>query len=224
MPKVLPKTQPYFSPDLFSFLIELRFNNNRTWFAANKKRYEALVKAPMLRFFTDFAPRLSKINPAYTANPKSLFRVARDTRFSANKDPYKTHVAAQFRYMGNRDVHAPGFYMHLENDQCFVGGGIWMPEAEPLKRIRSAIERQDFKWLELKRKLPISDEDKLKRPPKGFEAAHPLIEDLKLKSFITTFPISEEEVCSADFINIVEKHLKKTDKLVRFLNGVLDFQ
>ena len=223
-PKVIVKAQPYFTPELFSFLIELRYNNNRPWFQANKKRYEAVVKAPMLRFIGDFAPRLAKINPAYEANNRSLFRVARDTRFSANKDPYKTHAAAQFRYMGNRDVHAPGFYLHLEPDECFAGGGIWMPEPEPLKRIREAIARQEYKWLELKRRIPISDEDKLKRPPKGFEADHPLIEDLKLKSHTTFFQMTEEEVCSSEFLSLVEKHYKKTDTLVRFLNGVLDFQ
>ncbi|MDX2004542.1 MAG: TIGR02453 family protein [Meiothermus sp.] len=222
-PAAAVKPAPYFTPELFHFLLELRYNNNRPWFQANKKRYEAVVKAPMLRFIADFAPSLKRINPAYEANSRSLFRIARDTRFSANKDPYKAHAAAQFRYLGSRDVHAPGFYLHLEPDGCFAGGGIWMPEPEPLKRIREAIARQDFKWLELRRRVPISDEDKLTRPPKGFDKDHPLIEDLKLKSHITFFPIAEEEVCSHHLLGVVEKHFKKTDTLVRFLNLVLGF-
>ncbi len=226
MPKAakLPKAQTFFTSELFDFLIELRYNNNRPWFQANKARYEAVVRQPMLRFIEAFAPRLIAINPAYVADAKSLFRIYRDTRFSAEKVPYKTHVAAQFRFMGNRDVHAPGFYLHLEPEECYIGGGIWMPEPEVVKRIRAVIDRQDYRWLELKKQIPISDEDKLKRPPKGFEASHPLIEDLKLKSFITGFELSEKQVCSPELLEEVEKHYRKVDKLVRFLNDVLDFQ
>lgn len=222
--KVEPKNKAYFTPELFDFLIELRFNNNRSWFHANKARYEAVVRQPFLRFIEDFAPRLERINSAYIANEKSMFRIYRDTRFSAEKVPYKTHVAAQFRYMGNRDVHAPGFYLHLEPEECYIGGGIWMPEPEIVKRVRAVIDRQDYRWLELKKVLAISDEDKLKRPPKGFEASHPLIEDIKLKSFIAGYALTEKEVLSPKFPETVEKHFLKIDKLIRFLNDVLDFQ
>lgn len=122
--------------------MELRFNNHRAWFQANKHRYDALVRQPFLRFIADFAPRLRCISPDYVANPRSLFRIHRDTRYSANKAPYKTHAAAQFRHQLGQDVHMPGFYIHLEPDNCFLGAGMWMPEPENLRRIRAAIARQ----------------------------------------------------------------------------------
>ena len=222
--KVVAKTQNHFTPELFEFLLELRYNNNRQWFEANKQRYETVVKQPFVRFVEALAPRLEKINPAYTASSKSLFRIHRDTRFSPDKTPYKTHAAAQFRHIqASRDVHAPGFYMHLGPGECFLGGGIWMPEPEIVKRIRAAIARQDYRWLELRKTLPISDEDKLKRPPKDYAADHPLIEDLKLKSFIVGFDLSEEEVCSPKLLDKVTKAFEKTNRLNVFLCDVLGF-
>ncbi|WP_147372912.1 DUF2461 domain-containing protein, partial [Calidithermus terrae] len=161
-------TIPYFSPELFNFLLELRYNNDRAWFQANKARYEQHVKGPFLRFIADLAPHLEALNPAYTANERSLFRIHRDTRFSHDKSPYKTHAAAQFRHLlASSDVHAPGFYLHLEPGQSGVGGGLWQPGPEDLARVRAAIARQDFRWIEVKRAVPLSEEDKLKRPPKG---------------------------------------------------------
>jgi uncharacterized protein (TIGR02453 family) len=216
------KAKTYFTPELFAFLIELRYNNNRPWFEANKGRYEAVIKQPFISFIEALAPKLEAISPAYSASAKSLFRIHRDTRFSPDKTPYKTHAAAQFRHLqGGRDVHAPGFYMHLEPGECFLGGGIWMPEPEIVGRIRAAIARQDYRWLELRKALPISDEDKLKRPPKGYEASHPLIEDLKLKSFTVGFELSEEEVCSPKLLGKVTKAFERTNRLNGFLCEVL---
>ncbi len=93
----MPK-QPYFSRELFQFMGELKFTNERAWCNANKERYEAHVKRPMLRFIADLAPRLKRVNPAFEASPRSFFRIYRDTRFAKDKTPYKTHVAAQFRH------------------------------------------------------------------------------------------------------------------------------
>lgn len=213
---------PYFTPELFTFLLELRYNNDRAWFQANRSRYEQHVRAPFLRFIADLAPRLEALNPAYTASERSLFRIYRDTRFSADKSPYKTHAAAQFRHrLASDDVHAPGFYLHLEPGESGVGGGLWRPEAENLARVRAAIARQDFRWLELKQALPLSEEDKLKRPPRGFDPTHPLIEDLKLKSFVAWFPLSDEEVCSSEFLGLVLERLGQTNRLVSYLCELL---
>jgi hypothetical protein len=108
----------HFSRDLFGFLEELRSNNRREWFEANRTRYERDVREPMLTFISDFAPRLRKISPKLVADPRpsggSMFRIYRDVRFSPDKKPYKTHVAARFSHIMGRDVHAPGFYVHLE--------------------------------------------------------------------------------------------------------------
>ncbi|MCX7801931.1 MAG: DUF2461 domain-containing protein [Meiothermus ruber] len=221
MAAVLTQKQAYFSPELFHFLIELRYNNRREWFQANKPRYEALVRQPFLRFIADFAPHLEKISPDYLAGPQSLFRIQRDTRFSANKAPYKTHAAAQFRHRRGRDVHMPGFYIHLEPDNCFLGAGIWMPEPENLRRIRAAIARQDPRWLRLRGRLELDGEGKLTRPPRGYRADHPLIEDLKQRSFTVSYPLAEEVVTSDALLPAVEKVFLELLPLNQFLSEVL---
>jgi len=213
--------QAYFSSELFQFLVELRYNNQREWFQANKPRYEAWVRQPFLRFIADFAPRLEKITPDYVAGPQSLFRIHRDTRFSANKAPYKTHAAAQFRHRLGQDVHMPGFYIHLEPDNCFLGAGMWMPEPDNLRRIRAAIARQDPRWLMLRKKLKLDGEGKLTRPPKGFDPHHLLIEDLKQRSFTVSYNLSEEIVVSEEFMDTVEKTFRRLLPLNRFLSEVL---
>ncbi|GIW24012.1 DUF2461 domain-containing protein [Meiothermus sp.] len=218
---MLSNKQAYFKPELFAFLIELRFNNHRTWFQANKPRYEALVRQPFLRFIEDFAPRLGRISPDYIANARSLFRIQRDTRFSPHKAPYKTHVAAQFRHRLGQDVHLPGFYIHLEPDNCFLGAGMWMPEPENLRRIRLVIARQDPRWLRLRRQFELDGEGKLIRPPKGYSADHPLIEDLKQRSFTVSYPLTEDEVFSEKLPDKVEKVFGELLPLNQFLSEVL---
>ncbi len=221
MAAVSIEKRAYFSPELFQFLVELRYNNRRDWFQANKHRYEALVRQPFLRFIEDFAPRLEKINPDYVAGPQSLFRIYRDTRFSADKVPYKTHAAAQFRHRLGRDVHLPGFYIHLEPDNCFLGAGIWMPQPENLRRIRAAIARQNERWLTLRKKLELDGEGKLTRPPKGYQAHHPLIEDLKQRSFTVSYGLAEDVVTSSQLMQTVEKVFRKLLPLNQFLSEVL---
>lgn len=221
MTGALINRKTYFSPEVFQFLLELRFNNHRAWFQANKHRYEALVRQPFLSFIEDFAPRLARISPDYLASPRSLFRIHRDTRYSPNKAPYKTHAAAQFRHRLGQDVHMPGFYIHIEPDNCFLGAGMWMPEPENLRRIRAAIARQDPRWLRLSKKFELDGEGKLTRPPKGYSAAHPLIEDLKQRSFTVSYSLTEEEVLSEQLLNTVEKVFRKLLPLNQFLSEVL---
>jgi uncharacterized protein (TIGR02453 family) len=221
MPKAVAKTQ-YFTPELFAFLLELRYNNTREWFATNKPRYEALVKKPLLSFIEDLAPELEKINPQFEATNHSMFRIHRDTRFSADKSPYKTQASAQFRHrLATKDVHMPGFYLHLEPENCFLAAGMWMPEPANLARIRAAIARQDYRWLELRKKLELDGEGKLKRPPKGYTASHPMIEDLKQRSFTTSINIAEEEVCSEGFMDVVIKGFRRLNPLNVFLSEIL---
>jgi len=108
----------YFTPALFTFLSELRLHNDRDWFERNRERYLGDVRDPMLRFIADFAPVLKRIAPRLVADPRptggSLFRLHRDTRFSSDKTPYKTNVAAHFRHEAGRDVHGPAYYLSLE--------------------------------------------------------------------------------------------------------------
>jgi len=221
MPRGPASTKAYFAPEQFDFLIELRYNNNHPWFQANKHRYEALVRQPFLRFIEDLAPRLRKMSGDYEAGPRSLFRINRDTRFSVDKTPYKTYAAAQFRHRLGRDVHMPGFYIHLEPGNCFLGAGIWMPAAENLRRIRAAIARPDVRWLEIRQHIELDSEGKLTRPPKGCRSSHPLVEDLKQRSFTASYPLEEQAVFSGGLLKNVEMVFGQLLPLNQFLTGVL---
>ena len=121
-----------FTPALFAFLAELAANNNREWFRANKSRYDGDVKEPALAFISDFAPHLARISTRFRADPRanggSLFRIYRDTRFSKDKRPYKTHTGIHFRHEAAKDAHAPGFYLHLQpGERLCRASGIWRP-------------------------------------------------------------------------------------------------
>lgn len=216
----------HFSPALFQFLGELRLNNERPWFEANKARYMAEVRDPMLRFVGDFAPHLRSISPHFVADPRpnggSLFRIYRDVRFSKDKSPYKTMAAAHFRHATAKDVHAPGFYLHLEPGGCFLGTGIWHPDAPTLAKIRENIVDDPDGWTAAKtdpafaRAWQLSGES-LKRPPKGYDADHPLIEDLKRKDFVSIASVEEEAVCAPDFLDRFAELCRSAAPFMRYL-------
>lgn len=219
-------------PDFFAFFRELAQNNERAWFQANKERYQDSVVRPMTLLVADMAPRLVRISKHYVADPKrSLFRIHRDVRFSKDKSPYKTHAAAQFRHAAGRDVHAPGFYVHAAPGDVFVGGGMWMPDAPQLKSIREAIARKTADWRKMiadkgfvKTYGGLSDDAEytLKRPPKGFDPAHPAIEDLKRTSFVFGLELTEAQAKKPDFIDRVEAAFVAAKPPMGFLCKALD--
>jgi uncharacterized protein (TIGR02453 family) len=200
---------PHFGPELFSFLKELKRNNRPEWFAANKPRYEEFVRLPAQRFIAEVGPRLAKLNPDLLADPRpvggSLFRIHRDIRFAADKSPYKTHTGIQFRHRSQSDAHAPGFYLHLEPGQSFIGAGSWRPDAVALARIRQSIVDDPPAWKRARdgRRFRASFQlrgDALARAPRGYDPDHPFIEDLKRKDFVAVAPVTEKEVTSAGFL------------------------
>src|SRR5215813_6683799 len=172
----------HFSSDLFDFLRRLKKNNNREWFAKNKARYQQAVVEPALSFITDFSPNLYEMSPHFVADARptrgSLFRIYRDTRFSHDKKPFKTHIGIHFSHAKGKDAHAPVFYLHLEPGRCFAAAGIWHPDNRALTKIRTAIVSQPEEWKRARGKLSLEAE-KLKKPPRGFDSCHPFIEDLK---------------------------------------------
>ena len=201
----------YFTPALFEFLAELSMNNNREWFQANKARYERDVKGALMQFVADFGEKLNEISPHMVADTRpsggSVFRIYRDVRFSKDKSPYKTNAAVHFRHEVGRQVHGPGFYLQIEPGNAFSGAGMWMPNSETLGKIRGAIVANPGKWErivgdETFRSMFTLEGDSLKRAPKGFDPDHPLIEDLKRKSFVAVTNFDEDEVCSPDFIDM----------------------
>ena len=203
-------TAQLITPALFDFLRELGANNERPWFEANKARYRAEVRDPMLNFIQAFAEPLAEISPHFRADPRanggSLFRIYRDTRFSKDKTPYKTNVGAHFRHAAGRDAHAPGFYLHLEPGMCFAGCGVWHPDSPTLGRIRDAIVEKPDEWKrittggEFCRTFRLAGEA-LKRPPRGYDPEHPLIEDLKRKDFVAIADVEEAEAVRPDFLD-----------------------
>jgi uncharacterized protein (TIGR02453 family) len=220
----------HIAPELFTFFRELKENNNREWFQANKARYETHVREPLLQFIADFGLRLAEITPHYVADARrsggSLFRINRDIRFSPDKSPYKTGAGIQFRHESGQDVHAPGFYLHLEPEGVFVGVGIWQPDNQTLGKIRDAIVENSEDWRKIKSDKTFSATfslggDSLKRPPKGYDPDHPLIEDLKRKDFIASCSLSEAEVCRPDFIDQFAERCRAAGPFMAFLTTSL---
>ncbi len=216
----------HFTPELFRFLRDLKANNDRDWFKANKKRYENHVKDPSLAFITDFGPYLGRISPHFTAIPKavggSLFRIYRDVRFAKDKSPYKTHAGLHFRHAAGKNAHTPGFYLHLEPGEAMCGVGIWMPDNPTLALIRDAIVERPDDWTALKQQMAADgygwmSEGALKRAPRGYDKDHPHVEDLKLKSFAVGRTFTEKQVVKAGFIEAFAGACEGAAPLARFV-------
>ena len=200
-----------FTEDTISFLRRLAENNNRDWFHAHKHEYEALVREPALTFIEDIKPHLEKLSPHFMAKADktggSLMRVYRDVRFSKNKTPYKTNIGIQFRHEQGKDVHAPGFYVHIEPSRVFIGVGKRHPHADGLKMIRQHIDTFPQSWMDSQRDerflkhFKLSGES-LKRAPKGYPQDHPMIDELKRKDFIAIADMAPELVLEEDFADI----------------------
>ncbi len=215
----------HFSPRLFEFLEQLRRHNRREWFQKNKPRYEAEARDPALRFITDAGPKLQRISAYLIADPRpnggSLFRIYRDTRFSADKKPYKTHLGMHFPHAkAPNTVHVPGYYLHLEPENCFLAAGIWRPDTPTLFRIRSAIAARAEQWKKARRRFELEG-DRLARPPHGFSATHPLIEDLKMKDYLVSVAFTDREVCGPPFLSRFAAQARAMAPLVGFLSEAL---
>ncbi len=215
-----------FGKATFAFLDELAANNDRAWFEANKARYEALVREPALEFIAAMADPLRSFAPHFRAEPRkiggSLMRVHRDTRFARDKTPYKTNIGIQFRHELGKDVHAPGYYVHIAGDECFFGAGCWHPDADLLGRIRDRIAAQPERWFAVRDDKKFSAYwalagDSLTRPPRGYAADHPAIEDLKRKDFIGLAALSPSQVTGKGLVRLAAERFAAATPLMKFL-------
>ena len=222
--------QAHFTEGLFEFLIDLRMNNNREWFRENKRRYDRDVKEPLLRFIGDFEPRLHSVSAHFVADTRanggSMFRIYRDVRFSRDKSPYKTQAAAHFRHETGKTAHAPGFYLHLSPEEVYAGVGIWQPDSASLSRIRNAIDADPGKWERAAKDDAFLSEftvggSWLKRPPKGFDADHPYIEDLKRKDHIASVEFEPGDVVTPGFIDEFADVCRQASPYMQFLTSAL---
>jgi uncharacterized protein (TIGR02453 family) len=217
--------------DYFTFLKELSANNNREWFEENKQRFKQSVQEPLVGFVETMAPRLKKMSKYFVADPRlnggSIFRIYKDVRFSKDKKPYKTNGGVHFRHAAGKDAHAPGFYVHIAPDEVFFGGGIWMPPAPALLKIREAIREDGSGWHRavqgpsFRKRFGDVRGDALTRPPRGFDAFEPNIDDIKRKSFFAMEQGSEKQTRAPSFADDVATAMTEASPLMRFLCGAL---
>jgi uncharacterized protein (TIGR02453 family) len=209
------------------FLNDLKENNNREWFEANKKRYQK-VKTEYLNLAESLVSEMKKFDASLEmlTGKDCIFRINRDIRFSSDKSPYKTNLGIALHPGGKKSMLA-AYYLHIELGQCFVGGGLWMPEAPALAKVRkeihyfypdlkNIIENKDFS--ESYGDLDIEPGAKLSRPPKGYLQDDPAIEYLKLKSFTASAKISDSLITSDNLIPTVIKHFRNIKPFLHFLN------
>lgn len=211
-----------FTPDLFAFLRDLKHHNNRDWFEKNRSRYQAAVETPMLEFIHQVGERLPATCPGYTADARrvggSMFRIYRDTRFSPDKSPYKTWMAARFTpRRAKRGTHTPSFYLHLGLEDSFGGGGIYHADLAILTRIRQRIVSHPKAWRAVLESGITLEGDRLKRPPAGYDPKHPFIEDLKRKDLYAFTEFTEAQVTSPKFIDRFMRACADVAPLVGFL-------
>jgi uncharacterized protein (TIGR02453 family) len=228
---LVPPRYAAFPPATVAFLMELRANNNRDWFGRNKERYERDVLEVALDFIQSMQEPLTQMAPHFTAIPKrmggSLMRVYRDIRFSRDKAPYKTNIGIQFRHERAKDVHAPGYYLHIDPDQVFLGVGMWRPESKALNAVRTRISEEPDEWAGVKgdqsfrRHFDLGGEA-LTRPPRGFDKDHPMIEDLKRKDFIAIKEMSVDEASRPRFQQKVETAFEAATPFMGFLCSAVD--
>ncbi|OQA33915.1 MAG: hypothetical protein BWY57_00881 [Betaproteobacteria bacterium ADurb.Bin341] len=219
-----------FTKATLGFLDELAAHNERAWFETHKTQYETLVRAPALDFIAAMAPALQAFAPHFRADPRkmggSLMRVYRDIRFSRNKTPYKTNIGIQFRHELAKDVHAPGFYVHIATDGCLLAVGCWHPEADALGKIRDLVAQQPEQWFAARDAKPFVDHwqldgERLKRPPRGYDVMHPAIEDIKRKDFVAVTPLSFNEVIGPGLVKLASQRFADTAPLMKFLCAAL---
>lgn len=220
-----------FPKDLFRFLEDLSENNNREWFNNNKDRYKESVVYPVGSFISAMGERLNKISDSFIADPRanggSMFRIYRDMRFYKGKPPYKENIGCQFRHVAGKTAHAPGFYVHLQPGNVFIGGGVWTPPNPVLDEIRTAIVEQPERWANVVNNKNLIktfgqiEGEQLKRPPRGYDANHSFVEDLKRKSFFLKHSVKPSLILKPEFINETEKTFMDAIPLMAFVTSAI---
>ncbi len=213
----------------FLFLKKLKKNNRRDWFLENKESYEKDLREPLKEIVSELGVRLRKVAPEMNFDPKrSIFRINRDVRFSANKEPYKTNLGAAivYRHHNKKDEY-PGLYLHVEPGNCFIGGGLYMPSGDQLRRIRHAINKDPQSFLEVissrnvKKYFGGLAGEKLKGAPRGIAEDHPSIELLKYKQFIFVKNYDEVQFQTGNVAAKIEKEFVAIMPLIHWLNKAL---
>lgn len=225
-----------FRPAALGFLRSLVRHNDREWFERNRATYERELRAPLAALAEEVDVRLATLAPEIVGDPKrSLFRIHRDVRFSADKSPYKTHVACWFHHVdaghgvGSSTPHGgAGFYFHMEATRASVGGGIWMPPRPTLQRIRDAIDEHHrglaaiLRDPGVKRRFGgLAEESMLTRMPRGYSDTHPAATLLRHQSYTLGRELTPREVLSPNLPDLLARDYARLLPLVRWINGAL---
>jgi uncharacterized protein (TIGR02453 family) len=224
----MPKPSPRFTPATLKFLRSLKRNNRREWFNAHRDEYEKHVRQPIVAFVERLADDFREFAPDLIANPRaSVYRIYRDTRFSPNKAPYKTHVAAIFPPKGLPKHEGGGLYFHVSPDEVWIGGGMYAPQTAQLvavrehiaanhKRLRAIVESPGFK-----RHVGVLEGERLQRVPRGFPKDHPAAEFLRFRQFLAGRDCPASIATSRSFHKTLLTVFRQVAPLVRFLNEPL---
>ena len=218
----------FFTPDTLRFLRALKRNNTREWFAARREVYERDVRGPMIALVEQLAKDFPAFAPEIVASPKtSLYRIYRDTRFSEDKSPLKTQVAASFRWRGADKGRAAGLYLEVNPGWVWMGGGFYAPEPQDLVRIRAHVAetfpeiRRITRAAAFQRAVGELDGERLTRVPRGFAKDDPAAEFLKFRSFLAGCEFPPEFAAAPKFYPTLLATYKAIMPLVRFLNEPL---
>jgi uncharacterized protein (TIGR02453 family) len=212
------------------FLKELKKNNNKPWFDANRKKFEE-TKAGYLVFVEQLLAAVSKFDDSIVnlTAKECVFRINRDVRFSKDKSPYKSNMGASLS-KGGKKINSAGYYFHFEPGQSFAGGGFYMPGPEELAKIRQEIDYSFDEWKKIVssktflKNFPagIQGIDKLVRPPKGYDENNPAIDYLKMKGFIVSRPVTDDELTNKNLLKEVAKTFEAMKPLIDFINRAIE--
>ena len=207
----------------------LKKNNNRQWFEKHKSDFESRVKLPMQSLIVSLQPHFALFAPEFELHPKrSIFRIYRDVRFSKDKKPYKTHVAMHSVLRGKpKGLEGSGYYLHIEPGEVFLGGGIYMPDGDQLRKIRTVIAKESKRFISIienrafKKRFGVLKGEQLLRTPVGFEKGHPMDRWLRLKQFFVGVSWPESRCYSSKFVDHVAEVFEEATPLVQFLNKAM---
>lgn len=219
---------PYFNQKALDFLRQLKHNNRREWFEARREVYENELKSPMLALIEKITLGMMGYAPGHVRPAaKCMLRIYRDTRFSPDKTPYKTHLAAWWARNGMEKTSGSGYYMHISPTELTVAAGVYMPPKEQLFAIRQHLlaRHEDFRRLiegkKLRAKMQPHDPAALSRPPKGFPVDHPAIEWIKWRQWGVFATLPVDPVLKPDLAKTVGTYFRLSQPLVDFLNEPL---
>jgi len=216
--------------NILSFLSDLKENNNREWFALNKERYEQ-TKSDFEQISQSLINEIGRFDEEvkHLSAKDCIFRIYRDTRFSHDKTPYKSHYGVFIAAGGGRKSVRGGYYLHLEPEKSFVAVGVWCPPPVILKALRQSIFDNIEELKEIIHKPGFKqyfqgfyEEDKLKTAPKGFPKDFPDIELLKLKHYMVEYTLSEQLLLDDNFVTRLAEIIHIAHPLNTFLNYTVD--